>query len=417
MDKTIIVIGGGIVGVSAALALQRDGHRVRLIDRKTPGRETSYGNAGVLSDSSVMVLNNPGLLRALPKMLLNRSNSLRYDMGFVLRRLGWICRFLAHCRPGHMRHAAAALRALLALSLDQHKNWIADAGVADLLRVGGGWLKLFRTPAGFARYEKEMALMRSVGVNFSIYAEEEIRQIEPALAPIYYKAVLMDDTCAIASPAGLTDAYVALFVAAGGTVDRGDVTGLKRDNSASWNVFCDGDIHYAADDVVLAAGAWSAEIAGWLGYDIPMAWERGYHQHIAAGDGPLLSRPIYDVEGGFVVAPMRQGMRVTSGVEITDRDAPPNFRQIIHSVELARKVLLLGAAVEDVPWMGRRPTLVDSLPMIGRAPRHQGLWFNFGHQHIGLSMGPGSGILLAAQIAGRAAPIDVTAFRPNRFRI
>ena len=153
MKKSIIVIGGGIVGVAAALQLQLDGHQVRLIDRQQPGRETSYGNAGVLSDSSVVVLNNPGLIKALPKLLLNLSNGLRYNSFFVLRRLGWFVRFLAHCRPSHVKHAAHALRALLQLSLGQHKKWIKTAGVDHLLRHGGGWLKLFRT-------EKALPIMR-----------------------------------------------------------------------------------------------------------------------------------------------------------------------------------------------------------------------------------------------------------------
>ena len=122
IKKSITVIGGGIVGVAAALKLQLDGHKVRLIDRKEPGRETSYGNAGVLSDSSVYVLNNPGLLKALPRLLLNRSNGLRYNPLFVLRRLGWVMRFLSHCLPSHARHAAVSLRSLLVLSLDQHKK-------------------------------------------------------------------------------------------------------------------------------------------------------------------------------------------------------------------------------------------------------------------------------------------------------
>lgn len=414
MKKSIIVIGGGIVGVAAALQLQLDGHQVRLIDRQQPGRETSYGNAGVLSDSSVVVLNNPGLIKALPKLLLNRSNGLRYSLFFVLRRFGWFVRFLAHCRPSHVKHAAYALRALLQLSLGQHKEWIKAAGVDHLLRHGGGWFKLFRTEKGFANYAAEMAIMREVGVSFSIFDREQIRQIEPGLEPIYYKGVLMDETCAVSSPADLTDAYLALFKAAGGVVDCVTVTGLARGNDG-WQVRGDQDSSFHSDDVVLAAGAWSAEIACWLGYDIPMAWERGYHLHFEAGDQPVVTRPILDVEGGFVVAPMRQGLRVTSGVELTDRDAPPNFGQITLSVALAGEAVKLGKRIEDTPWMGRRPTLVDSLPMIGAAPRHDGLWFNFGHHHIGLSMAPGSALLLAALIKKAPPPIDPSPFRASRF--
>ncbi len=440
MKKSIVVIGGGIVGVAAALKLQLDGHNVWLVDRNQPGCETSYGNAGVLSDSSVYVLNNPGLLRALPRLLLNRSNGLRYNPFFVIRRLGWLVRFLAHCRPSHARHAAVSLRALLLLSLDQHKKWIKESDVDYLLRQGGGWFKLFRSKRSFVKYAAEMSVMRDVGVKFSVFDREQIRQIEPSLAPIYFKGVLMDETCSISSPADLTDAYVSMFVAAGGVVERADVTGLSHDESG-WRVQCTGGL-YKCEDVVLAAGAWSAEIASWLGYDIPMAWERGYHLHFVSEDANSedssmigatdqdnvkdgnksfakrdLSRPILDVEGGFSVAPMFQGYRVTSGVELTDRDAPPNFQQIRTSVLLASDAVKLGAQVEKTPWMGRRPTLVDSLPMIGAAPRHKGLWFNFGHHHIGLSMAPGSALLLASLINDAPPPIDPSPFQVSRFRV
>ena len=440
IKKSITVIGGGIVGVAAALKLQLDGHKVRLIDRKEPGRETSYGNAGVLSDSSVYVLNNPGLLKALPRLLLNRSNGLRYNPLFILRRIGWVIRFLSHCRPSNARHAAVSLRSLLVLSLDQHKKWIKDADVGHLLRQGGGWFKLFRSKESFARYSAEMSVMRDVGVKFTVFGREQIRQIEPSLAPIYYKGVLMDETCSVSSPADLTDAYLAMFVALGGAVERTSVIGLSHDDSG-WQVRCENGVHQS-ENVVLAAGAWSAEIAGWLGYDIPMAWERGYHLHFESqtpdtgvssrtntadldgGDNqnksftkPNLSRPILDVEGGFSVAPMLQGLRVTSGVELTDRDAPSNFEQISKSASLASEALQLGSQVESKPWMGRRPTLVDSLPMIGAAPRHKGLWFNFGHHHIGLSMAPGSALLLSSLINDAPPPIDPSPFQVSRFSI
>jgi len=168
---------------------------------------------------------------------------------------------------------------------------------------------------------------------------------------------------------------------------------------------------------VIAAGPWSSEIAGWLGYDLPLAWERGYHMHLEPGEGPQLNRAVHDVDGGFAIVPMQQGVRITTGVEIAARDAPPNYRQVTRSVELARDGHEMKGEIDETPWMGRRPTMVDSLPVIGPAPRHDRLWFNFGHQHIGLSMGPGSGLAIAAMIAGEAPPIDMAPFRPTRFSI
>jgi len=415
MSRDIVIVGGGIVGVCNALALQRAGHRVTLVDRTTPGRETSYGNAGVLSESSIGVLNNPGLLKSLPKLLMGRSNSVRFSPLFVARRLGWMLKFLSYCTTQRWQAAGRALRALQRLSLDQHKAWIAEAGVDNLLRYGG-WMKAFRTMESFEAYAGELALADANGVAYSVFDESQLRQIEPGLKPIYKKAVLYDETCGVSNPAALTDAYVAMFLEAGGMVAKANVSALSR-GDAGWHVGLDGADDLSADDVVIAAGAWSAEIAGWLGYDLPLGWERGYHLHLEPSDGPQLNRAVHDVDGGFAIVPMQQGVRITSGVEIADRDAPPNYSQIRRSVALARDGHDMKAEIEDTPWMGRRPTMVDSLPVIGPAPRHDGLWFNFGHQHVGLSMAPGSALAITAMIDGASPPIDMDPFRATRFSI
>ena len=411
----IAVIGGGIVGVSNALALQKAGHQVTLIDRGTPGRETSYGNAGVLSESSVAVLNSPGLLKSLPKLLFGRSNSVRFSPGLVIRRFGWMVGFLSYCTARRWCAAGHALRALQLVSLDQHKAWIAEAGVDDLLRYGG-WMKVFRRQESFEAYRAELALADEVGTGYSIFDREQIRQIEPGLKPIYEKAVLYDNTCGVSNPAVLTDAYVRLFTDAGGRVAKARVTGLARGEDG-WTVSCDGGGDLAADAVVIAAGPWSADISGWLGYDLPLGWERGYHMHLEPGEGPQLNCAVHDVDGGFAIAPMQQGVRITTGVEIAHRDAPPDYRQVRRSVELARDGHEMKAEIDETPWMGRRPTMVDSLPVIGPAPRHDGLFFNFGHQHIGLSMAPGSALAITAMINGEAPPMDMTPFRATRFSI
>ena len=415
MSRRIVIVGGGIVGVCNALALQRAGHSVTLVDRTTPGRETSYGNAGVLSESSIGVLNNPGLLASLPKLLMGRSNSVRFSPLFVIRRLGWMLKFLSYCTTSRWQAAGRALRALQTLSLDQHKAWIAEAGVDDLLRYGG-WMKAFRTTESFEAYAGELALADENGVVYSVFDESQLRQIEPGLKPIYKKAVLYDETCGVSNPAALTDAYVAMFVESGGAVLQASVSGLSQGESG-WHVGLDGADDLSPDDVVIAAGAWSAEIAGWVGYDLPLGWERGYHLHLEPADGPQLNRAVHDVDGGFAIVPMQQGVRITSGVEIAHRDAPPDYSQIRRSVALARDGHEMKGEIEDTPWMGRRPTMVDSLPVIGPAPRHDGLWFNFGHQHVGLSMAPGSALAITAMIDGAAPPIDMEPFRATRFSI
>ena len=417
LRKRVVVVGGGVVGVSTALVLQRSGHQVTLIDKAKPGRATSYGNAGVLSESSVAVINGPQIFRQMPKLVFGGSNALRYSPFFVLKRAIWVTGFLARGTRARWNAAARALRSLQVLSLSHHKKWIAEAGVDEMFREGA-WMKVFRTQKSFDRFARELNLLGDLGVKYTVFDRERIRQMEPGLKPIYEKAVLFDETCAVDDPAALTDAYHAMFTEAGGRTVLGEVAGIHNDG-ANWQVRFKGSHtgQVGCEDLVIAAGPWSGELAGWVGYKLPLAWERGYHLHLEDGDGPKLNRAINDVDGGFVMAPMRRGVRITSGVEFASRDAPENQRQIRRSVEMAREAHDMKDDIDSEPWMGRRPTLVDSLPVIGKAPRHKGLWFNFGHQHVGLSMAPGSAVALGAMIDGKRPPIDMRPFRVGRFSV
>ena len=308
MSRRVAILGGGIVGVCAALEAQKAGFDVVLIDRKKPGRETSFGNAGVLSESSVVVLNNPDLLKALPQLLKNKSVGFRYSPWFAFKNLGWFIKFLTYCTPRKTRHAAHALRALMVISLERHKALIKEAKVDELLRYQG-WLKIFRKRSSYEKFKAEMKIMDDAGVRYSIYDKSQIRQLEPGLQPIYDHAVLVDDTCGVNNPAKLTDAYVELFKEAGGTVIEDSITGLTQ--AQDWEVSLQSGQSIHADNIVLAAGAWSAEIASWLGYDIPMLWERGYHRHLEPAKAEPLKRAIHDVDGGFVMAPMQTGIRLS----------------------------------------------------------------------------------------------------------
>ena len=346
----------------------------------------------------------------------NRGLKLRYSPGFVAKRLFWVLRFLGHCTQRHFEHAAMALRAIQVLSLDIHKALIAEAGADHLLRHTG-WLKVFRGHDSFLAYDLERGALEKTGVRHTIFSADQLARIEPGLAPVFVAGVLMEDTCSVSSPAALCDAYTALFVAAGGAVRQAAVTGLERVSDNKWRVILDQAPAIEATAVMVAAGPWSAEIAAWLGYKIPMAWERGYHLHLRPGEGAPLTRAVHDMDRGYVMSPQLQGVRVTSGSELTDRDAPPNYAQINEVASIAREVAGLGETIEDTPWMGRRPTLVDSLPMIGKAPRHDNLWFNLGHHHTGLSMSTGSARIIADLIERHTPPIDATPFRPERFRL
>jgi D-amino-acid dehydrogenase len=407
----VAVLGAGIVGVSAGIAAQQRGLSVVVIDRREPGSETSYGNAGIISSGSILPLNKPSLWRALPSYLGNTSAALRWDPIWVMRNLDWVARFLGNAAmPSRTRPRAAALHGLIGASLKLHRDWIVKANAANRIRETG-WLKAWRNEATEAA-KQEQAFLAEFGVKSELLDRQAISALEPNILPVYKTGLLHTQTASVDSPGEVTKAYARMLAGNGGEVRQSDIKSIEtKDNG--WRVVL-GDGEITARHVVVALGPWSADILRPLGYHVPLAVERGYHQEFTPNPARSLQRPIHDADGGFLMTPMENGIRVTSGVELTDRDAPSSLAQLDMVVPLARGVVEFGSAVAE-PWRGARPTLPDSLPMIGKAPRHQGLWLAFGNQHIGFTTGPATGSAIAAMIAGEAPSFDTSAFAPSRY--
>jgi len=410
-NKTdVAVLGAGIVGVSAAYAAQQRGMSVILVDRRDPGSETSYGNAGILSSGSISPLNNPALWSALPKYLTNQHPALRWNMGWAIRNPDWVIRFLANATNSRLRPRATALHGLIGASLKLHREWIVKAGAAARIRETG-WLKAWRSDA-VASAKREQALLTEFGIESRLLDRQDISALEPSIVPVYKVGLLHTQTASVDSPGNVVKAYANMLAGSGGEIRQSDIKAIVPDGEGWRVMLADGAI--SARHVVVALGPWSSDILTPLGYRVPLAFERGYHREFKPNPARSLQRPIHDADGSFLMTPMEQGIRVTSGVELTDRDAPSSFAQIDAVVPLARGVVEFGDAVGDT-WRGARPTLPDSLPMIGPAPRHAGLWLAFGNQHIGFTTGPATGAAIAAMIAGAPPPFDVTAFAPGRY--
>lgn len=406
----VIVLGAGIVGVSAAYAARARGLSVILADRREPGSETSYGNAGILSSGSIMPLNQPSLWNALPKYLTNRHPALRWDPAWAVRNPDWVIRFLANAAPSRLRPRATALHGLIGVSLKLHREWIVKAGAAQRIRETG-WLKAWRSDA-VAAAKAEQAFLAEYGIESRLLDRQDISALEPTILPVYKVGLLHTQTASVDSPGAVVKAYARMFVDAGGEIRQSGIEAISPDGDG-WRVtLADGTI--SARHVVVALGPWSADLLRPLGYRVPLAFERGYHREFKPNPARSLQRPIHDAEGSFLMTPMEQGIRVTSGVELTARDAPSSFAQLDAVVPVARGVVEFGEAVGE-PWRGARPTLPDSLPMIGRAPRHAGLWLAFGNQHIGFTTGPATGAAIADMIGGVTPPFDVSAFSPSRY--
>jgi D-amino-acid dehydrogenase len=413
LKADVVVLGAGMVGVSAALHLQQRGRDVVLVDRHdTAGEETSYGNAGLIEAASVFPYMFPQDIGQILRYAFNRSGDVHYHVRDLPVFLPWLVRyFLASSPKGALRSAMAALP-LIRRSLAEHEVLIAEAGVPELLRRTG-WIKLFRSDATMARSIADFERDKAYGVEGEVLDSKAIAAREPNLSGDFAGAIHWSAPGFVPDPGGLAKAYAALFRRKGGRFMTGDARTLQS-GTGGWRVdTSDGAI--AARDVVVALGPWSDLVFRPLGYSIPLAVKRGYHLHLKPGGNAVLNHPVLDIDQSFLLAPMNQGIRLTTGAEFARRDAPPTPVQIERALPLARRLFPLGEAVEAKPWMGARPCLPDMLPVIGKAPRHPGLWFDFGHQHHGLTLGPATGRLLAEMMTGETAFADPTPFAVERF--
>ncbi len=416
MSDTVAVLGAGMVGVACALELQRRGHAVTLYDRAGPGRETSYGNAGVIARSSLMPFNHPGLWASLPRLLVNRSAGFRYAPAFIARNLPWALGFLSRARAGVFEETTTALDALIRLSMQEHVRLLGEAGATQRLRANG-WLFLYRSEAGFAASRLARTAYDTFGVDTQVLGPSALSELEPQLKPIFPRALWVKDSYSVDSPGRVVEAYARLFAARGGQIRQANVDTLTRAQTGSgWRLLDAGGTSHGASQVVLALGPWSkAFLARSFDIDVPMAFERGYHMHYDAEQDAVLQRPVYDTAGAYVLSPMEQGLRLTTGVQLSAHDAPRDTVQLELAEHAARQAFPLGSRLEPEAWLGSRPTLPDCRPIIGTCPRQSGLWLAFGHQHIGFATGTGSAALLGSLMAGEPAAIDPAPFRPERF--
>jgi D-amino-acid dehydrogenase len=299
----------------------------------------------------------------------------------------------------------------LAEAAPAHRRFATVSGASRYFRETG-WIRLFRTDAGFQRESQLRHLCRDYQVRFDVMSADETIAAEPFLGRRFAAGVLFPDTISVSSPGGVTKAYADGFRAEGGRFARGDAKNLRQADGG-WSVeTADGSL--SAPDAIVALGPWSLDVVAPLGYRLPLAVKRGYHRHFRPIGKAMLSRPVVDVENGYLVTPMEAGIRVTTGIEFADRDAPPTPVQIDRVLPLARQIFPLGEPVGEI-WMGRRPSFPDALPVICRAERHPGLWFDFGHGHLGFTLGPPSGRLLADLVTGTTPFANPAPFSAARF--
>jgi D-lysine oxidase len=409
----VLVLGAGMVGVSAALHLQQRGRDVILVDRnELAGEETSFGNAGLIESASVFPLMFPRDFGQILQYAMNRSPQVRYSLSDLPTSLPWLLRYFLASSPDRALHSAMAELPLIQRSLVEHEALIAEAAVPELLRRTG-WIKLFRSEATLANAGRDVERARPYGVDGEVLDGNAIAAREPNLTGEFAGAVYFPAPGFVPDPGALAKAYAALFRRKGGRFVVGDARTLEQ-TGGRWRV--NGPEGGAsAREVVVALGPWSDLVFRPLGYSIPLGIKRGYHLHLAPRGNAVLNHPVLDSDLGYLLAPMNRGIRLTTGVEFARRDAPPTPIQIEQALPRAHALFPLGEPVDAKPWMGARPCLPDMVPVIGQAPRHPGLWFDFGHQHHGLTLGPATGRLLAEMMTGETPFADPTPYAAARF--
>ena len=413
LKTDVLVLGAGMVGVSAALHLQQRGRDVVLVDQHAlAGEETSFGNAGLIECASVFPLMFPRDFREILRYAFNGAPQVRYRVADLPAFLPWLMRYYLASSQERALHSAMAELPLIRRSLTEHEALIAEAGVPELLRRTG-WIKLFRSDATLAKAMVELERARQYGVAGEVLDAKAIAAREPNMTGEFAGAVYFPAPGFIPDPGGLAKAYAALFKRKGGRFRVGDARSLQQE-AGGWRL-AGPDGVVVAREAVVALGPWSDLVFRPLGYSIPLSVKRGYHLHLAPRGNAVLQHPVLDSDLGYLLAPMNRGIRLTTGVEFARRDAPPTPIQLERALPRAHRLFPLGEAVDAKPWIGARPCLPDMLPVIGRAPRHPSLWFDFGHQHHGLTLGPATGRLLAEMMTGETPFADPGPFAVERF--
>ena len=416
----IVVIGTGIIGACTAAYLQRDGHQVTLIDHAAPGSGASLGNGGMLSGSSIIPVAMPGVAAKVPGWLMDSEGPLTIRWSYLPALAPWLWRFLAAATPEKVEAQAAALRALLAPSLDNYAPIVRDAGAAHLIHQQGT-LYLYQSAKSFHNDQRNTTLRLRNGVVIDDVIGADLRALEPDLAPQFTHARLVRANGHVSDPRALVEALVAHAVTRGATLLRERVTGFEH-NGAGINAVVTETGRHAASHLVLACGAWSRPLAAQLGDRVPLDTERGYHVIVKHPEkGPRT--PTLHVDGSFGATPMDMGLRIIGTVELAGLDAPPNWKRadlLLRKAQALYPGLAAGLAPDSqdqrlTRWLGFRPSMPDSLPVIGASSRFANAWHAFGHGHVGMCAGSTTGRVMADLIAGRTPCVPVEAFSPRRY--
>jgi D-amino-acid dehydrogenase len=411
--RHVSVLGAGIVGVCTALFLRRAGVPVTLFERHRPGEGCSSGNAGMLGVDSCVPLGLPGTIRKIPAML-SAAGPLGIDLAKAVQALPWFTRFALSTRPRRVMEIARVLNSLQRELKSAYGDLLDLSNARDLVH-NGGKIHLFETAAAFEEAQYGLSLQRANGVECSILEPHEVAQLAPNLTRNIARGIYYPNVIHCVHPLTMIERFVEAFVALGGQLVQDEIREVEIGSDGPTRLRgAVGD--YPIDHLVISAGIGSTRFVRQLGANVPMIAHRGYNATLVVAPDTLRV-PVKSEDRKIILTPMKDGIRITGIAEIADPDSPPTSGLVDRIVAHAR-ALMPGVEADAVrPWMGSRPCTPDSLPVIGRSPRFRSVVFAFGHGHLGLGLGAITGRLVSEILTSGVPSVDLTPFRPDRFRI
>lgn len=409
----LAVIGTGIIGVCTGAWLLRDGHRVTFVSSVPPGAACSFGNAGSMSPSACLPVGMPGMWKQVPGWLADAHGPLTIRPAYLPKLLPWLLRFLRHSSPAEVTRIATALRGLLAPIFECYDPLLEHAG-AEALVKRSGCLYVYSTREAARRWQWGMQLRRNLGVAMRDVEADELDALEPDLKGRFRFGILAPENGSTVDPEQLVKTLHARALADGAQMVSGEVTGFERRATSVQALKLAGGTRIECDGVIVAAGAWSGGLTRALGLSIPIETQRGYHVTVQSNN-LALRHTVMAMEYNLMVNPMAMGLRLAGSVEFAGLAPAPNYARADVLLTKGRELFPHLDTTRTSRWMGHRPCLPDSLPVIGRAPRADNVWLAFGHGHVGMCAGASTGREVAHLVAGRTPQINLAPFRPDRF--
>ena len=410
----VTVIGAGIVGISCAINLQRRGYAVTVIEREgAAGEGCSFGNAGLMAPCALVPVNIPGLLWKVPKMLLDPIGPLSLRWRYLPRMLPWLMSYLHNSRATRAEQISDALTPLVGGALEEHQRLAAGTGAESWIQPSP-YLYLYADRAAMMADDYAWSLRRARGIKARVLEGSALHEFEPAISTDYQCALVLEEGHGFArDPSQLVKALAENFQREGGKLHFGEVTDVKRSDAKVESLCIDGE-YLSVERLVVAAGAWSGKLAAQLGDSVPLEAERGYHITVK-NPGVMPQYPIMYTAAKLVTTPMSSGLRFAGLVEFGGLEAAPDYRRARTLLTHARRLFPQIDLNDFSEWMGHRPALPDSLPVIGSASALTNVWYAFGHHHVGMMSGPKTGRVLAELIAGQTPDIDLAPYSIQRF--